>query len=312
MKGVATDMKRKNGGHVWRNVAVLLFALAFAMQASAAVRPVAGALTWTGAESGEWNTTALNWVDEETNAVAWTQGAKAVFNESATTTTVTLTESIVAESCTFTSKIYSVTGAYTLNLQSVNVEQRKGRYYDAKFYCPLASPTGTLTKYGEGFVSMYAGATLSNDLHIAEGRWATAASDLFGHDVTVTVDEKATLSICSGSTTTLGNLKGSGLVYLGYFFHPSSTTFHADGNSYVSGYKTYTHAVSPGKAGESFAINGVPFRRVSHTADEPPADGRGGFKFSGFTYGNDTFASRPAVRGVPWWTGSRSCFPHWC
>ena len=50
---------------------------------SAAINPVAGALTWTGAESGDWNTTELNWVDETGTAVAWTEGANAVFNEAA-------------------------------------------------------------------------------------------------------------------------------------------------------------------------------------------------------------------------------------
>ena len=110
-----------------------------------AIHSVAGTLTWTGAESGEWNTSALNWKDENANPVAWTQGSDAVFNESATTTTVTLVEDIVASSCFFTAKVYKVTGTYKLSVPSVTVKQRKGRTLNVEFGCPLVSPSGTLT-----------------------------------------------------------------------------------------------------------------------------------------------------------------------
>ncbi len=270
---------------------------------AAAVNPVAGALTWTGVESGEWNTTALNWVDENTNAVVWTQGARAAFNESATTTTVTLTENIVAASCFFTSQVYKVTGAYTLSVPSVTVRQRKGRFLNADFCCPLISSTGTLTKDGDGFVTLSAGGTLSNDLHVADGRWTALAADVFKHDITVTVDANAMFNVGAGQTATIGTLAGSGLVYFGLCPIPRFKSYTSDGNCGISCMKTYTHAVSAGVSASPapmpFSISGVAFTRANQSANVAAADGRGGFKFSGFTWGASTFTDRPASVGIP-------------
>ena len=226
--------------------------------------PVAGELTWTGAASGDWNTTELNWVDENGTAVAWTQGANAVFNESATTTTVTLVEDIVAASCMFTAQVYTVTGPCTLSVPDVTVKQRTGRSLNAVFRCPLASPTGTLTKHGDGFVNLNDGGTLSNDLHVAEGRWTTG-EDRFKHDITVTVDANAIFTI--GHTVTIGKLEGAGTVLLGDCPLPKYTTITCDGNSQISNLKRYTHAVSAGRVAAPFAI---PSRRCSTTPTCPP------------------------------------------
>ena len=266
-----------------------------------AFRSIADVLTWTGAESGEWNTTALNWKDENANPVAWTQGSDAVFNESATATTVTLAEDIVAASCFFTSKVYKVTGTYKLSVPSVTVKQRKGRTLNVEFGCPLVSPSGTLTKDGDGFVLLGSGGTLSNDLHVAEGRW-TVAADRLKHDISVEVDANAMFSVGkAASATTIGNLTGSGTVLLGDCPIPARTTFSSDGNCYISTLKKYTHAVSAGRVSAPFAINGVPFTTALHNANVAAANGRGGFRFTGFTWTSSAnqFPGKASNRGVP-------------
>ena len=278
---------------------VCLATCMYAEICTAAINPVAGALTWTGAESGDWNTTELNWVDENGTAVAWTQGANAVFNESATTTTVTLVEDIVAASCMFTSKVYTVTGTHTLTVPSVTVKQAKGRYLDADFRCPLVAPSGTLTKDGDGFVILQLGGTLSNDLHVAQGRW-TSNGDTFGHDISVTVDANAMLNVTGDAT--IGSLAGSGTVLFGTCPLPKYTTITCDGNSYISNLKKYTHAVSAGDLAAPFAINGVPFTSALYNANVAAANGRGGFKFTGFTWSSSVnqFPDKAHNRGVPY------------
>ena len=265
-----------------------------------AIHSVAGTLTWTGAESGEWNTTALNWKDENANPVAWTQGSDAVFNESATTTTVTLVEDIVAMSCFFTSKVYKVTGAYKLSVPSVTVKQRKGRTLNVEFGCPLVSPSGMLTKDGDGFVLLGSGGTLSNDLHVVEGRWTVAADNL-KHDISVEVDANAIFSVSKTASATIGNLTGAGTVLLGDRPTPARTTFGSDGGSYISTLKKYTLAVSTGRVAAPFAINGVPFTTATHNANVTAANGRGGFRFTGFTWTStaNQFPGKANSRGVP-------------
>ena len=278
---------------------VFLATCMYAEMCTAAINPVAGALTWTGAESGDWNTTELNWVDENGTAVAWTQGANAVFNESATTTTVTLVEDIIAASCMFTSQVYTVMGPHTLTVPSVTVKQAKGRYLDADFRCPLVAPSGMLTKDGDGFVILQLGGTLCNDLHVAQGRW-TSNGDVFGHDISVTVDANAMLNVTGDAT--IGSLAGSGTVLFGACPLPKYTTITCDGNSYISNLKKYTHAVSAGHVAAPFAINGVPFTSAQHNANVAAANGRGGFKFSGFTWtaSVNQFPAKAHDRGVPY------------
>lgn len=278
---------------------VCLATCMYAEICTAAINPVAGALTWTGAESGDWNTTELNWVDENGTAVAWTQGANAVFNESATTTTVTLVEDIVAASCMFTSKVYTVMGPHALTVPSVTVKQRKGRYLDADFRCPLVAPSGTLTKDGDGFVILQLGGTLSNDLHVAQGRW-TSNGDVFGHDISVTVDANAMFNVTGAAT--IGSLAGSGTVLFGACPLPKYTTITCDGNSQISNLKRYTHAVCAGNVAAPFAINGVPFTSARHNANVAAANGRGGFKFTGFTWtaSVNQFPAKAHDRGVPY------------
>ena len=278
---------------------VFLATCMYAEMCTAAINPVAGALTWTGAESGDWNTTELNWVDENGTAVAWTQGANAVFNESATTTTVTLVEDIVAASCMFTSKVYTVMGPHALTVPSVTVKQRKGRYLDADFRCPLVAPSGTLTKDGDGFVILQLDGTLSNDLHVAQGRW-TSNGDVFGHDISVTVDANAMFNVTGAAT--IGSLAGSGTVLFGACPLPKYTTITCDGNSQISNLKRYTHAVSAGRVAAPFAINGVPFTPVLYNANVSAGNGRGGFKFTGFTWNTslDQFPGKAHERGVPY------------
>ena len=47
-------------------------------------------LTWTGAESATWNTTALNWKNAGGTACAWTDGNQAVFPSGSTVTDITV------------------------------------------------------------------------------------------------------------------------------------------------------------------------------------------------------------------------------
>ena len=47
-------------------------------------------LTWTGAESAIWNTTAINWKDAGGTACAWTDGNQAVFPSGCTVTNITV------------------------------------------------------------------------------------------------------------------------------------------------------------------------------------------------------------------------------
>ena len=47
-------------------------------------------LTWTGAESATWDTTALNWQDANGAACAWTDGSTAVFPSECTVTNITV------------------------------------------------------------------------------------------------------------------------------------------------------------------------------------------------------------------------------
>ena len=64
--------------------------IAFWGMVMAVLATVADDLTWTGAESATWNTTALNWKDAGGTACTWTDGNQAVFPSGCTVTNITV------------------------------------------------------------------------------------------------------------------------------------------------------------------------------------------------------------------------------
>src|SRR5206468_3555894 len=53
-----------------------------------------GLVTWTGAASGDWDTTSTNWVDPSLNPSAYTDGLPVRFNDSGLTNSIVLTTAL--------------------------------------------------------------------------------------------------------------------------------------------------------------------------------------------------------------------------
>ena len=92
------------------------FALAALTAALGAGSLQADDLTWTGAESATWNTTALNWKDAGGTACAWTDGNQAVFPSGCTVTNITVSGEVKPTRLKVVAGQWSFGGNATLRL----------------------------------------------------------------------------------------------------------------------------------------------------------------------------------------------------
>ena len=98
------------------NSSKISFALAALAAALGAGSLQADDLTWTGAESATWNTTALNWKDAGGTACAWTDGSTAVFPSGCTVTNITVSGEVKPYWLMFGGGQWSIGGNATLRV----------------------------------------------------------------------------------------------------------------------------------------------------------------------------------------------------
>ena len=106
------------------NSSRISFALAALAAALGAGSLQADDLTWTGAESATWNTTALNWKDAGGTACAWTDGNQAVFPSGCTVTNITVSGEVKPTRLKVVAGQWSFGGSGTLRITDGRLGRR--------------------------------------------------------------------------------------------------------------------------------------------------------------------------------------------